>query len=163
MGDQWLDHRYLGYNYRLDEMSAALGLAQLERLRHMIEQRRNIARRYTELLRPYGQLVTVPAVSQGNNSSWFVYVIQLLNKKINRPEVMRRLERRGISTRPYLPPIHLIDYYRKKYRYQRGDFPITEAVGSRTLALPFYIGLTHHDAASIVKTLIETLRTYGKK
>ena len=163
MGDQWLDHRYLGYNYRLDEMSAALGIAQLEKLNWMIAQRQKIARWYTTQLRAHHDLLVPPAVAVGNVSTWFVYVIKLADTKIKRDSVITQLKRRGISTRPYLPPIHLISFYRKKYRCRRGDFPITETVGRQTLALPFYVGLTKADIEYIVKTLIKILRTYGKK
>ncbi|OGY51281.1 MAG: polysaccharide biosynthesis protein [Candidatus Buchananbacteria bacterium RIFCSPHIGHO2_02_FULL_56_16] len=156
--DQWLDHRELGYNYRLDEMSAALGIAQLEKLNWMIAQRQKIAGRYRRLLKPYQTIVAAPIVARGNVSTWFVYVVRLLDKKINRDRVIKELERCGINAKPYLPPIHLMNYYRKKYRYRPGSFPITEAVSRQTLALPFYLGLTKKDISHIVSTLIRILK-----
>ncbi|MDP3900337.1 MAG: DegT/DnrJ/EryC1/StrS family aminotransferase [bacterium] len=159
---QWLDHKYLGYNYRLDEMSAAVGLAQLEKLDFFIQQRRKIAGWYNKHLVKYGEVIQLPTVAAGNTHSWFVYVIKILPKNIKRDLVIKALAKQGICTKPYLPSIHLFDFYRKKFNYQKGDFPVSEDVSANSLALPFYVNLKESDISYIVKKLTGVLKKYGK-
>ena len=133
---EWLEHSQLGYNYRLDEIRAALGLVQLRRLDHMLGQREQIAKWYTERLQEVDG-VTVPIDPAGTTrASWFVYVVRLEPESL-RDLVMKELQTRGIQSRVYFPPIHLQPFYRKQFGYGRGDFPITEAAGDSCLALPF--------------------------
>lgn len=152
----WLDHERLGYNYRMDEMSAALGLVQLKKLPFLIRERQKIARWYDKHLARYGTLVVRPAVAAGNTHTYFVYVVKLLGPRGKRDVVLRRLAERGIATKPYLPSVHLFSFYRK-LGYRRGDFPVSEDVSARTLALPLYIGLTERDVRRIVDALISVL------
>lgn len=159
---QWLDHERLGYNYRMDEMSAALGIAQLNKLDFLINERRKIAALYTEQLLPHSDLVQVPAIGKNNSHTWFVYVALLKNKKLNRDKLIIELAKKGISTKPYLPSIHLFSFYKKQFGYKKGDFPISENVSQSALALPFYIGLKKDDIQYIVKTLAQTIENYGK-
>lgn len=159
---QWLDHKYLGYNYRLNEMSAALGLAQLEKLDFMISERQKIAAWYNKHLAGHGNIIQRPALALTNTHTWFVYVIKILTKKTSRDTILNRLAQEGIATKPYLPSIHLFDFYKKHYHYKAGDYPITEAVSRSTLALPFYIGLKEKDIKYIVNKLITTIKAYEK-
>lgn len=151
--DRWLEHRYLGYNYRLDEMSAALGISQLNKLDFMIGQRRKIAGWYNGILKFHQDIIQAPVTSAGNTHTWFVYVIKIKNKKINRDILIEKLENIGISTRPYLPSIHLFEFYKKKFGYKQGDFPISEEISNYSLALPLYIGLTKSDCRSIINEI----------
>lgn len=150
---QWLDHKYLGYNYRMDEMSAAVGLAQLEKLDFMIKQRQKIAKLYNKYLLKYNNLIQVPQTAKHNTHTWFVYVVKIRNKKINRDKIIKKLEQQGISTKPYLPSIHLFSFYKKQFGYKKGDFPISEDISNNSLALPFYIGLKEDDIKYITKQL----------
>jgi perosamine synthetase len=154
---QWLDHKYLGYNYRLDEMSAALGLSQLKKLDFVIRERRKIAGWYNEILASLGDLFQAPATAINNTHAWFVYVIKIKNKKINRDLLMEKLEKIGVSTKPYLPSIHLFDFYKKRFGFKKGDFPVAEEISAYSLALPFYIGLTKKDCLYIVNRLKEAI------
>ncbi len=153
---QWLDHRRLGYNYRMDEMSAALGVAQLERLEFIIKQRRKIADFYTAQLKPHSDIIQIPYVDRLSTHSWFVYVIRLLRKNANREKIIEGLKARGIASKPYMPSIHLFSFY-KKMGYKSGDSPVSEAASASTLALPFYIGLTREDIKYIVKSTLTLL------
>lgn len=155
---QWLDHKRLGYNYRLDEMSAALGLVQLKKLNFLITERKKIANWYKRYLSVYKDIIKIPAVARGNTHTWFVYVILLKNKKINRNEVIKKLVSEGINTKPYLPSIHLFSFYKKKFNYKKGDFPISEIVSNKTISLPFYIGLKKLDVKYICQQLVKRLR-----
>lgn len=162
-GSKWLDHDCLGYNYRLDEMSAALGLAQLEKISYLISKRREIASWYNQAIKPYNEIMQEPEIARGNTHSWFVYVIKIKNKKINRNQVMEKLETAGIFTKPYLPSIHLLGFYRKLFNYKPGDFPRSEEISRSSLALPFYIGLTKKDCFYIIKKIADIINENRKK
>ena len=141
----WLNHVRLGYNYRLDEMSAALGLAQLQRIEEILARRERVAQMYNERLREIDG-VRIPHIAPTTTrQSWFVYVIQL-TPDIDRDAVMSKLHQKRISCRPYFTPIHLQPFYVQTFGYQPGDFPVTERVSRSTLALPFY---NHLDEATV--------------
>lgn len=135
-GDTWLDHTYLGYNYRLDEMSAALGLAQMRRFDELLAKRERVAEWYAEELARLPQVETLPMAATTTRVSWFVYVIRLA-ADVDRAAVIHALDQQGIPARPYFSPIHLQKYFVNQFGYQPGDFPVTEDLGRRSLALPF--------------------------
>jgi dTDP-4-amino-4,6-dideoxygalactose transaminase len=135
-GDTWLEHSYLGYNYRLSELSAALGRSQMERLDTLLEKRDRVAGWYTERLLQIDAVEVPQIVRSTTRMSWFVYVIRLA-KGVDRNEVAEGLAAHGVPSRPYFAPIHLQPYFREMYGYQVGDFPVTEDLGARSLALPF--------------------------
>jgi len=138
-GDDWLRHVRLGYNYRLDDMSAALGVAQLLRIDEIIEARTRVASQYTAALHGIDAVIP-PMVAGGVRVSWFVYVVRLTEEysQEDRDAVLQGLTNRGIGCRNYFAPIHLQPFYRKAFGTKEGDFPITESVGARTIALPFF-------------------------
>lgn len=154
----WLEHQHLGYNYRMTEMSAALGLAQLAKLDYLIKQRQKIAAWYNKHLSGFDRLVQTPQIAKNNTHTWFLYVVQLKRQGVNRAEVIKRLKNKGISTKPYFPCIHLLDFYRKKYHYKKGDLPVAEKVSQATLALPLYVGLKEKDICYIAKELLVALK-----
>jgi perosamine synthetase len=134
--DAWLNHTRLGYNYRLDEMSAALGLAQIGRIEELLAKRERVALWYNERLADE-EFVERPYIAPTTTRmSWFVYVVRI-RPPADRNKVMRKLKEVGIPSRPYFTPIHLQPFYRKKFGYQRGDFPVTEHLGDTCLAVPF--------------------------
>jgi dTDP-4-amino-4,6-dideoxygalactose transaminase len=134
--DAWLNHTRLGYNYRLDEMSAALGLAQIARIEEMLASRAQVAGWYNERLADVDWIERPTVVPATTRMSWFVYVIRIL-PPVKRDEVMRKLGEAGVPSRPYFTPIHLQPFYRQRFGYGRGDFPVTEHLGDISLALPF--------------------------
>jgi len=160
---QWLDHQYLGYNYRLDEMSAALGLAQLKKLDSLIRERQKIAGWYGKYLSKRNDIIQAPVVAPGSTHTWFVYVVNILSKRVLRDKVMARLAKLGIATKPYLPSIHLFDFYKKTFHYKKGDYPVSENISKNSLALPFYIGLKEGDIKYIVNQLITVINAYEKR
>ncbi|MCW5874896.1 MAG: DegT/DnrJ/EryC1/StrS family aminotransferase [Anaerolineales bacterium] len=135
-GDTWLEHSYLGYNYRTTELSAALGRIQLGRLNEMVARRDQVAGWYSEQLDDFELVHTPQVVASTSRMSWFVYVVRLA-PQIDRQAVIARLAEAGIPVRPYFAPIHLQKYMRERFGYELGDFPITEDLGARSLALPF--------------------------
>ncbi|MHB1355649.1 MAG: DegT/DnrJ/EryC1/StrS family aminotransferase [Anaerolineae bacterium] len=154
--DAWLNHTRLGYNYRLDEMSAALGLAQVTRIEELLTNRAQVADWYNTRLAGH-ELVSVPTiVPTTTKMSWFVYVVRIL-PPANRDAVMSSLAERDIPSRPYFSPIHLQPFYRQRFGYREGDFPITEELGRVSLALPFSGVMTELQVDQVCATLSEVL------
>lgn len=135
-GDTWLSHTHLGYNYRLDEMSAALGTVQMSRLDELLTKREQVAGWYAERLSEIPGVETPFVGPDTTRMSWFVYVIRLA-KGLDRDALAKRLEARGVPVRPYFLPIHLQPYMVERFGYRAGDFPVTEDLGQRGLAVPF--------------------------
>lgn len=140
----WMNHVRLGYNYRLDEMSAALGLSQLARLDAFLARRAQVAAWYTERLARLDAVETPHIAAETTRMSWFVYVVRLA-AHVDRPALMAALESDGIPTRPYFVPLHLQPYYRERYGFKEGDYPITERIAATTLALPFATDMTEDE------------------
>ncbi len=155
-GDTWLSHTHLGYNYRLDELSAALGVVQMSRLEEMLVKREQVAEWYRlRLSRIAG--ATAPCIDKNTTrTSWFVYVIRV-DQGVNREALAQRLAERGIPVRPYFLPIHLQPYMVDRFGYQPGDFPVTEDLGKRGLALPFSGVMTEEQVDLVCRTLEEVL------
>ncbi|HSO26909.1 MAG TPA: DegT/DnrJ/EryC1/StrS family aminotransferase, partial [Anaerolineales bacterium] len=157
-GDTWLQHTYLGYNYRLDEMSAALGRIQLGRLPELLAQREHVAGLYAERLSEIPGVETYRVAPDTTRMSWFVYVIRLA-PGINRDAVAQALGEQGIPARPYFLPIHLQPYLVERFGYQAGDFPITEDLGRRGLALPFSGVMTAEQVDQVGQALQRVLQS----
>jgi dTDP-4-amino-4,6-dideoxygalactose transaminase len=150
--DAWLNHSRLGYNYRLDEMSAALGLAQLRRIEELLAKRAQVAAWYNERLKGISLLQPLAIAPTTTRMSWFVYIIRL-SPDIDRDRLMLRLDEQGIPSRPYFTPIHLQSFYRKKFQYQPGDFPQTEMAGRTFMALPFHGKMSEEQVETVCETL----------
>lgn len=142
----------LGYNYRLDEMSAALGVAQLKRLDRLLAQRQAVAARYGEMLRDVPGVTLKRTLASTTRMSWFVFVIHL-DPRIDRDRVIEQLESRGIPSRVYFTPIHLEPYYRRRFGFRPGDFPVAERVAASILALPFHANLSDAEIDEVVAAL----------
>jgi perosamine synthetase len=148
----WLDHDRLGFNYRLDDLSCALGIAQLERVDELLAARARVAGLYNEALAGIEGL-TLPCPDEGGDQrSWFVYVVQL-PPDVDRDATVLAMRERGVDTKPYLPAIHLLSFYRERFGYREGEFPVCEDVAARSLALPFYPELTDGELEQVVETL----------
>jgi perosamine synthetase len=148
----WLDHDRLGYNYRLDDLSCALGIAQLERLDELLAARARVAALYLEALTGVDDLGLPCPDEDGDRRSWFVYVVQL-PRGIERDEVVVAMRKRGVDTKPYLPAIHLMSFYRERLGHREGDFPVCEEVARRSLALPFFPELSDGEVEQVVEAL----------
>ncbi len=157
--DAWLNHTRLGYNYRLDEMSAALGRVQLGRIEDLLARRARVAGWYAAGLAGAAG-VTLPRVAPSTSRmSWFVYVVRIA-PEVGRDRVMAALRERGIPSRPYFTPIHLQPVYWERFGYRRGDFPVTEALGDECLALPFSGVMTEAQVARVCGAVREVLAVF---
>ena len=155
-GDTWLQHTHLGYNYRIDEMSAALGAAQMNRLEELLGKREQVAAWYEARLSEIPGVETPYVESFTTRMSWFVYVIRF-NKKIKRDEIAKRLDARGVPVRPYFLPIHLQPYMVESFGWREGDFPVTEDLGRRGLAIPFSGVMTEEQVDYVCAVLRDEL------
>ncbi|MEM9997382.1 MAG: DegT/DnrJ/EryC1/StrS family aminotransferase [Bacteroidota bacterium] len=156
--DARMEHVRLGFNYRLDELSAAVGLAQVERAGDLLAARARVASLYKDALS--GQpLLRTPVTVRGTRS-WFVYVVELAapfddnaQAATARDALLIRLQNEGIGCAPYFPTIHLQPYYRERFGFVPGAFPVAEAVAARTLALPFTTRMMEGDVAKVAEAL----------
>jgi perosamine synthetase len=154
-------HERIGYNYRLDELSAALGVAQLRKLDRILALRDQVAARYNALLADVEGVRLLCPDDEIHRRSWFVYVV-FVEPPADRSAVMARLAADGIASKPYLPAIHLQLAYRDRFGFSSGMFPVAEAAGDRGLALPFHTGLSASEQERVVAALTGALRTASR-
>jgi len=152
----WLEHEILGYNYRMDEMSAALGVSQLKKLEVFLQKRKKVARMYTEKIKALGW-IRPPMVKPYVRMSWFVYVVTL-EKGLDRDYFIKELEKRGIPARGYFSPIHAQPYIKKYVDGDISELPVTEDIARRTLALPFHNNLKEEEIDMVVEALKDIYR-----
>ncbi len=155
-GGGWLDHARLGFNYRIDDIRAAIGIGQLEKLETILALRSAVAARYGELLSGVEGLELPLEDDDDHVRSWFVYVVAL-PEGADREAVIAGLADRGVQTARYLPCIHLQSYMRETYGFREGLCPVAERVSSRTLALPFHARLDEGDQDHVAHSLKEVL------
>lgn len=151
----WLDHDRLGFNYRMSDVTAAIGVAQVARLDDLLEGRRRVAQLYLGRLAGIDGLALPTADRPPARRSWFVFPVQLPAGS-DRDGVIRRLGERGIPAKAYLPSIHLFPHLRE-LGYREGQFPVAESVAARSVALPFHAGLTEGDVDRVSEALGEAL------
>lgn len=155
-GGGWLDHARLGFNYRIDDVRAALGVGQLEKLDTILSLRQAAAARYGELLAGVEGLELPLADDDEHVRSWFVYVVTL-DRGVDRERVIAELGRQGIATSRYLPSIHLQAYMRERYGFSEGLCPVSEDLSQRTLALPFFTAIGEDDQRYVAEALSAAL------
>jgi perosamine synthetase len=148
----WLDHDRLGFNYRLSDVACAIGLAQLERLPSMLAERARVAGLYRQALAETEGLELPCEDADGDVRGWFVFVVQL-PRGADRDEMVRSLARRAIQSKPYLPAIHLMSFYRERFGHREGEFPVCEDVAARSLALPFFPAMSEGQVARVAQEL----------
>ena len=155
-GGGWLEHARLGFNYRIDDIRAALGIGQLEKLDTILALRSAAAERYSRLLADVPGLETPLADDAEHVRSWFVYVVKL-DRGVDRERVIAELERQGVASSRYLPSIHLQAYMRERYGFREGLCPVSEDLSRRTLALPFFTSLEAEDQEYVAEALAAAL------
>jgi perosamine synthetase len=163
LDSKWLEHRTLGFNYRLSDINCALGTSQLKRLPEFITKRQQVVAWYAEELADITDVLSVPRPQNGVDTSWFVYVVRLADRYTakDRNALIAHLESHDIGCNTYFPPIHLQPIYRDM-GHSEGDFPITEHVADRTIALPFFVNLSKEEVASVCTILKDGLNLLPK-
>ncbi|MBU2578323.1 DegT/DnrJ/EryC1/StrS family aminotransferase [Patescibacteria group bacterium] len=159
-GMKWLLHRRLGYNYRLSDINCALGIVQLERINELLAKRDRIAGIYNKKLANIEEIILPPRTNSVIKRSYFVYVIRLTDAftKRKRDSIIDFLKKNGIRCNSYFPAIHLQPFYVKKFGFKRGDFPVTEKIADRTIALPFFNNLNEKQIVYIVERLKRAIK-----
>jgi perosamine synthetase len=157
-GAGWLAHERLGYNFRLSDINCAIGIVQLSRIDEIKAKRRKVAEWYREMLAGDDRLI-VPAEPRGCELSWFVFVVQLAEGETleRRNRIIEQMASRHVQASNYFPPVHLQPFIAEQLGNKRGDFPITESVSERTIALPFYNNLPKDQVAIVCDTLKQLL------
>ena len=153
---QWLNHVRLGYNYRMSDLSAAIGIAQLERINEIIAARQRVADSYMEKFKDVKGVI-LPKIDERVKMSWFVFVIRF-ESWIDRNLVMQTLLDREVGCRPYFTVIHLQPFYREMFGYKEGDFPVAEIVANGTLAIPFFNNITEEQIDIVVDETKRAIR-----
>jgi perosamine synthetase len=148
----WLDHDRLGFNYRLSDIACALGIVQLGRLAQMLVARARVAELYREALGGIDGLGLPCADAGGDRRGWFVFVVQL-PRDVDRAHTIGALAAAGVQSKPYLPAIHLMSYYRERFGHREGEFPVCEDVSARSLALPFFPDMDEGQIARVAERL----------
>jgi len=148
----WLDHDRLGFNYRLSDLACALGLAQLDRLETMLANRARVASAYREALEGLDGLDLPCEDSGGDLRGWFVFVVQVPRDNA-RDDVIRALREHGVASKPYLPAIHLMSFYREAFGHREGEFPVCEDVAARSVALPFFPAMTEGQVTRVAEAV----------
>ena len=152
----WLDHDRLGFNYRLSDLACALGIAQLGRLDELLAARGALADLYRAALSGV-EGRELPCADAGSVvRGWFVFVV-LLPPGCDRDTTMTALRAQGIGSKPYLPAIHLMSFYRERFGHRPGEFPVCEDVAARSLALPFFPGMSEGQVARVAQALAAIL------
>ncbi len=152
----WLDHGGLGFNYRLSDVAAALGVAQVEKLDRMLAARDAVAALYEAGLDAVEGVATMPAARGAERRSWFVYVVRL-DPEIDRDAAIGRLAEQGIAAKAYLPCIHLFPHLRE-LGWREGQFPVAEAASAQSLALPFFPAMSESQVDRVCEALDRSLR-----
>ena len=156
----WLQHGRLGYNYRLDDLSAALGIGQLEKLDRILEARRAVAAVYAELLR--GCRRRVAAARRRRPRPLVVRLRREAAGRVSTATASWRGSRaQGVASAPYLPSIHLQSYMRERYGFREGMLPVSEDCSARTMALPFHARLERDDQEQVAAALRAALASFG--
>lgn len=152
----WLDHDRLGFNYRLSELACAMGVAQLGHLEQMLADRARVAGLYRQALAGLDELTLPCPDAGGDERSWFVFVVQL-PARLDRDTVIAALGARGVQSKPYLPAIHLMSFYRERFGHREGEFPVCERVAASSLALPFFPAMSEEQVARVAQELTAVL------
>jgi perosamine synthetase len=143
----------LGFNYRMNEFQAALGLSQLSRIEKNKQRRREIVAHYNEQFKEFGELI-LPYESKSVNSNFHIYVLQVKeNKYFDRYDLFTHLLTKDFLPMVHYIPTHLLQYYKNRYGYKRGDFPNAESYYDRTISIPMYPSLRDSEIEKTVNDI----------
>ena len=154
----------LGFNYRLPDLNCVLGLRQLDRLDENLSRRREIASRYTRAFREIPGVIS-PAVTADANPAWHLYPIQLdlVHLSADRAQVFKALRAENIGVNVHYIPVHLHPYYRERFGYQGGEFPVAERAYDRLISLPMFHSMSETDVEDVIEAVRKVCSAYLAK
>ncbi|MHC4265822.1 MAG: DegT/DnrJ/EryC1/StrS family aminotransferase [Planctomycetota bacterium] len=155
---EWLSHERLGYNFRLSDINCAIGLVQLSRIEEIKTKRKQVAQWYQQELGDDERLI-VPSEADGCDMNWFVFVVRLAEEysRQQRDNLLNAMRKADIQVSNYFSPVHLQPFMVERFGYKEGDFPVTESVSNRTIALPFFNNLKRQEVAFVCEKLREII------
>jgi perosamine synthetase len=159
---QWLyEMVLLGFNYRLTDVACAMGLSQLKKLEGNLLRRREIAARYAAAFRDLAG-VMAPAVRADVNPAWHLYPIRLNLERLsaNRAQVFRALRAENIGVNVHYIPVHCHAYYRDRFGYRGGEYPIAEDAYERLISLPMFHGMSDQDVEDVIRAVRKVIGHY---
>ena len=159
--NQGQDYRYhhihLGYNYRMTNVPAAIGIEQLKRIEFILEEKEKIAERYTEAFRNDPEISPPYLPKYVDRHSWYMYAVSL-KECIDRDQVVSELKKKGIDTRLSFPPIHSQPYYQRKFGYKNDSLPVSFQAWKQLIDLPIWVGLSAEDQTYVIQNLKNIVR-----
>ena len=152
------DMEDLGFNYRITDFQATLGLSQLKKLEHFKTRRREIVTYYNENL-PFIEELILPYEDKNVNSNFHLYILQVKNNpRFDRYDLFNYLQRKNYQPMVHYIPVHLLSYYRKRFGYKHGDFPVAEKIYDRTISIPLYPSLTDTEVEKVVEDIVSFIK-----
>ena len=164
-GSWYYEMQYLGYNYRLTDFQCALGMSQLRKIDSNLSRRRKIVQKYDNEFKNFPELILPDINPNDSNPAWHIYVIQLNLEKLKaeRREIFEALKAENIGVNVHYIPVHLQPYYREKFNYKPGGFPVAEKYYSRAITLPIFPKMTDNDVNDVVKAVKKVINYYKKE
>jgi perosamine synthetase len=152
----------LGFNYRLTDIACALGVSQLKKLKANLARRRAIAARYTRAFRELSSLIA-PAVREGMEPAWHLYPIRLKLERLSagRGEIFRALRGENLGVNVHYIPVHRHPYYRERFGYKGGEYPVAEDAYERLISLPMFHAMTDQDTEDVVAAVSKVLEAFA--
>jgi len=163
-GGQWFyEMVLLGFNYRLTDIACALGISQLKKLEANLARRRAIAARYTRAFRELSALIT-PAVREGMEPAWHLYPIRLRLESLSagRSEIFRALRAENLGVNVHYVPVHQHPYYRERFSYQGGEYPVAEDAYERLISLPMFPAMTEQDVNDVIAAVSKVVTFFSR-
>jgi len=160
-GGWYYEIKNLGYNFRITDFQCALGISQLKKIDKFIKRRREIVARYNKAFKNIGAII-IPTEKEYAKSAWHIYIIQLcLDKlKVGRKKIFETLQNEGLGVQVHYLPLHLQPFYKTKFGYKKGDFPIAERYYERAITLPLFPKMTDQEVKRVIKIFKKIIDSY---
>ena len=157
-GPWYYEMQDLGFNYRITDIQAALGISQLRRLDSFVKRRREIVKRYNKSFKDI-DVLTIPFEKEGVYSAFHLYVLQIDFEKIgkNRKQVIEELKNKNIGTQVHYIPVYTQPYYQETFGYKWGDYPMAENYYQKALSIPLYPKMINDEVDYVITSVLNAI------